>query len=201
MVVYADTPRWPRHGMLWGHMISDSSLQELHAAADRAGLHPRSFDLDHYDWPEAAAPHLDAAGVVRVGNADLTRILLRSGLRIPARERPLAAARRTVEHARQLGLSSVPTDLIWGRRGHVGPLPAQAPAGAFRLVRNLPTAAPDAERDLRADETAPAWGIETRDAAGRRRAERCSAELDRLARERGYTAFIGQVLTLMSDAR
>src|SRR5699024_468160 len=29
MTVYADTPRWPRHGMLWGHLISDTSLEEL----------------------------------------------------------------------------------------------------------------------------------------------------------------------------
>ena len=38
MTVYADTPRWPRHGMLWGHLISDTSLEELHAAAARAQI-------------------------------------------------------------------------------------------------------------------------------------------------------------------
>src|SRR5699024_5740815 len=79
MTVYADTPRWPRHGMLWGHLISDTSLEELHDAAASAGLPPRSFDLDHYDWPEQARGQLEAAGVQMVDNRRLTRILIGSG--------------------------------------------------------------------------------------------------------------------------
>jgi hypothetical protein len=46
-----DQPRWPAHGRLWSHLISDSSLAELHAFADLLGLPPRSFEGDHYDVP------------------------------------------------------------------------------------------------------------------------------------------------------
>ena len=136
MTVHADTPRWPRHGMLWGHLISDISLEELHEVAARAGLPPRSFDLDHYDWPAAARDSLVGAGVNFVGDGELTRLLIASGLRIKLRDRPAARARRSAEHAAALGLEPVPRDLVVGLRGHVDPLPEDA--GAFRLTRDEP---------------------------------------------------------------
>lgn len=181
MTVYADTPRWPRHGTLWGHLISDISLTQLHVTAERAGLPPRSFDLDHYDWPESARERLDDAGVTFVDNRDLTRILIGSGLRIPLVRRPAARAARSAEHAARLGLSAVPRDLIHGLIGHVDPLPPAdlaAPA-AFRLTRDDPSAAPR---------------VETHDEAGRRAAEALLRELDARARATGEAAFIGQVL-------
>lgn len=188
MSVYADTPRWRRHGTLWGHLISDASLEELHAVAARAGLHPRSFDLDHYDWPEPAAARLDAAGVIRVGNAELTRILLRSGLRIPARRRPALLAARTRADAAALGLDAPPTQLLWGLHGHVTELPEDPPAGAHRVGRSPAT--------LTADPGA--WRLEARDAAGRAGAEALAAQLDALARRAGRECFIGQALQLPS---
>src|SRR5665648_976469 len=30
MTVLVDPPIWPRHGRLWGHLVSDTSLAELH---------------------------------------------------------------------------------------------------------------------------------------------------------------------------
>ena len=51
MTVLVDSPMWPRHGTVWAHLVSDSSYDELHAFAERAGLPPRSFDRDHYDIP------------------------------------------------------------------------------------------------------------------------------------------------------
>ena len=177
MTVYADTPRWPRHGMLWGHLISDTSLEELHEVAARAGLPPRSFDLDHYDWPASARDALAAAGVVFVGDGELTRILIASGLRIRLRDRPAARARRSAEHAAALGLEPIPRDLIVGPRGHVDPLPEAD--GAFRLTRDDPERAPR---------------IEAHDAAGRRAAEAMLARLEALSRARIGEGFVGQVM-------
>lgn len=177
MTVYADTPRWPRHGMLWGHLISDTSLSELHAAAERAGLPPRSFDLDHYDWPEPAREALVETGVRFVGDRELTRILLASGLRVKLLDRPTARARRSAEHAAALGLDTVPRDLILGLRGHVDPLPAQP--GAFRLTRDRPEGPPR---------------VEAHDAAGRRAAQEMLTHLDALSRARTGRGFVGQVM-------
>src|SRR5699024_11384829 len=129
MYVLAHTQRWPRHGRLWGHLIADLSLEDLHEVAPRAGLPPRSFDLDHYDWPAAARDSLVGAGVNFVGDGELTRLLIASGLRIKLRDRPAARARRSAEHAAALGLEPVPRDLVVGLRGHVDPLPEDA--GAF----------------------------------------------------------------------
>lgn len=88
MTVLIDWPIWPAHGTVWGHLVSDSSLDELHEFARRAGLPPRSFDLDHYDVPIARHDELVAAGALPVSYRDLVRRLERSGLRVKGRDRP-----------------------------------------------------------------------------------------------------------------
>ena len=30
MTVLIDTPLWPKHGTVWSHLVSDSSIDELH---------------------------------------------------------------------------------------------------------------------------------------------------------------------------
>ncbi len=82
-----DTPLWPRHGTLWAHLVSDASYEELHAFARRAGLPPRSFDVDHYDVPAERLDELVALGAEPVGGRELVRRLRASGLRVPRRER------------------------------------------------------------------------------------------------------------------
>lgn len=177
MTVYADTPRWERHGLLWGHLVSDTSLEELHRVAADAALHPRSFDLDHYDWPQPARPALLAAGVRMVGNKELTRRLIAGGLRIPASRRPEARRERTRRAAVALGLAHVPRDLITGELGHVDPLPAEA--GAYRLTRDAPGAPPR---------------IEAHDEAGRRAAEGMLRALDTGFRRVTGAPWTGQVM-------
>lgn len=86
-MVLIDNPVWPAHGKLWAHLISDESLDELHAFARRTGLPERGFDLDHYDVPEERHAELVAAGAVHVSGNELVRRLIGSGLRIPARDR------------------------------------------------------------------------------------------------------------------
>lgn len=82
-----DKPIWPAHGMLWAHLVSDESLEELHAFAAAVGLPPRSFDRDHYDVPERRIPELVAAGAVEVTGRELVLRLQASGLRVSQRER------------------------------------------------------------------------------------------------------------------
>ena len=88
MTILVDTPLWPAHGRLWSHLVSDESLAELHAFAQRAGVPPRAFDLDHYDVPEDMLDELVAAGARRVTSGELTRALIASGLRVRAKDRP-----------------------------------------------------------------------------------------------------------------
>ena len=91
MAILIDPPTWPAHGHLWSHVISDTSLEELHAFAQAAGIPERSFEGDHYDVPGERHAELVAAGALPVGNRELARVLRASGLRFRKRkgERPL----------------------------------------------------------------------------------------------------------------
>lgn len=91
VTVLLDPPLWPRHGLVWGHLVSDHSLDELHALAARAGIPRRAFDLDHYDVPAERYAELQALGAVLVDSRELVRRLRASGLRVPARDRPTTA--------------------------------------------------------------------------------------------------------------
>ena len=88
MAVYIDPPLWPAHGTVFSHLISDTSLDELHEFAVRAGVTERAFDLDHYDVPARRYRELVRLGAREVDGGTLVRILIASGLRIPARRRP-----------------------------------------------------------------------------------------------------------------
>ncbi|PFG36040.1 putative metal-dependent HD superfamily phosphohydrolase [Flavimobilis soli] len=87
MAVLIDPPAWPAHGTLWAHLVSDSSLDELHAFAESAGVPRRAFDLDHYDVAAERYEELVARGALPVSGRDLSRRLAASGLRVPGRER------------------------------------------------------------------------------------------------------------------
>ncbi|WP_394940136.1 DUF4031 domain-containing protein [Psychromicrobium sp. YIM B11713] len=87
MSVYIDPPRWPAHGTTFSHLISDSSLEELHSFAAEAGIPERAFDRDHYDVPARRYQDLTEQGAIEVEGRELTRLLISSGLRVPARAR------------------------------------------------------------------------------------------------------------------
>lgn len=87
MAIYLDPPLWPAHGTHFSHLVSDTSLAELHAFAAAAGIPDRAFDGDHYDVPERRFDDLVAAGAIPVEARVLVRKLIASGLRIPARQR------------------------------------------------------------------------------------------------------------------
>ena len=85
-----DPPVWPAHDTVWSHLVSDSSYEELHAFAERAGLQRRAFDHDHYDVPAARHDDLVALGAVAVTGRELVLRLIDSGLRVSQREKRLA---------------------------------------------------------------------------------------------------------------
>ncbi|MEO8518628.1 MAG: DUF4031 domain-containing protein [Dermatophilaceae bacterium] len=95
MTIWIDPPRWPAHGRLWSHLISDASSDELRTFAARAGIPARGFEGDHFDVPEELYAALVAAGARPTEGKALARILRDSGLRFQKRkgERPLAAYR------------------------------------------------------------------------------------------------------------
>ena len=87
MAIYLDPPLWPAHDTHFSHLVSDTSLAELHAFAAAAGIPDRAFDGDHYDVPQRRFDDLIAAGAIPVEARVLVRKLIASGLRIPARQR------------------------------------------------------------------------------------------------------------------
>lgn len=102
MPVYIDPPRWPAHGTEFSHMVSDTSLEELHTVAHKIGLSIRAFDRDHYDLPRERYDDAVRAGAIEVDGKQLVRILRASGLRIPAVQRStkvLPVLRRRWERA------------------------------------------------------------------------------------------------------
>ena len=87
MAVLIDPPSWPAHGTVFSHLVSTSSLEELHAFAEAAGIPRRAFDEDHYDVPARRYRELVERGAQEVSGASLVRALIGSGLRVPARRR------------------------------------------------------------------------------------------------------------------
>lgn len=87
MTVLIDPPRWPAHGRVWAHLVSDASYEELHAFAEANEIPRRGFDHDHYDVPGERYELLIAAGAVPVDSRELLRRLDAAGLRQPKRDR------------------------------------------------------------------------------------------------------------------
>ena len=45
MAVLIDPPLWPAHGTMFSHLVSDTSLDELHELVGRTPISPKAFDL------------------------------------------------------------------------------------------------------------------------------------------------------------
>jgi muramoyltetrapeptide carboxypeptidase len=76
-----DPPTWPGHGLVWSHLVSDESFEELHGFAARLGIPPRAFDGDHYDIPAERYDDVVAAGAVPVSSRELLERIRAAGLR------------------------------------------------------------------------------------------------------------------------
>jgi hypothetical protein len=86
-VILIDEPRWWFRGHRWCHLVSDSSLDELHAFADSNEIPRRGFQGDHYDVPEHYRQRLIDGGALVVESRELVRRLRAAGLRLSAAER------------------------------------------------------------------------------------------------------------------
>lgn len=107
MAILIDAPRWPAHGTRFAHLVSDTSLNELHAFAAAAGLPVRAFDHDHYDIPERRHRDLIELGAELVPEKELLRRLRESGLRVRPSERTPKPA-QVVAGLRQAWLEVLP---------------------------------------------------------------------------------------------
>jgi len=122
MAILVDPPRWPAHGMLWSHLVSDFSYDELHVFARGVGIPRRGFDLDHYDVPERMYAVVLDAGAVAVESRVLIRRLHVSGLRVRQVDRGDAARRHRKAFLRgewaELGARlGVPDPFLWRALG------------------------------------------------------------------------------------
>jgi len=92
MTILMDEARWWHRGRRWCHLVSDESLDELHAFADANGIPRRGFQGDHYDIPEEYRAELIEAGATVVESRVLLRRLKAAGLRLsPAQRRRIVA--------------------------------------------------------------------------------------------------------------
>ncbi|GAA2378170.1 DUF4031 domain-containing protein [Dactylosporangium salmoneum] len=82
-MLYIDTPRWPAHGRLWAHLVSDVSAAELHAFAELIGAPRRAFERDHYDVPADRARVAVWLGARLVPSREIVDRLVAAGLRRP----------------------------------------------------------------------------------------------------------------------
>ena len=93
MALLIDPPNVAYRGMLWSHLASDTSFDELHDFARRIGIPARGFDRDHYDVPGQRYDAVVAAGAMPVTSRQLVQRLRDAGLR---RRKPESLGRRAV---------------------------------------------------------------------------------------------------------
>lgn len=77
---------------MWCHMVSDHSLDELHAFAELIEVPRRGFQGDHYDLPEHVRHRAVLYGALEVGTREIVARLWESGLRLSPRQRRDATA-------------------------------------------------------------------------------------------------------------
>ncbi|MFI1518462.1 DUF4031 domain-containing protein [Kitasatospora cineracea] len=92
-MILIDPPDWPGHGKWWSHLVSDVSLDELHAFAAELGAPAKGFDRDRpqprgglggapFDVPAAWYERAVALGALPVGSRELVARLTAAGLRV-----------------------------------------------------------------------------------------------------------------------
>ena len=86
-MILIDPAVWPAHGTVFSHLVSDTSLTELHEFARAAGIPDKAFDHDHYDVPLSRYDDLVGQGAIEVPASELIRRLVGSGLRMRTAER------------------------------------------------------------------------------------------------------------------
>ncbi len=87
-MILVDRAVWAHRGDRWAHLVSDRSLDELHAFAATLGRRRFSFQGDHYDVPAEARRRALDLGAQAVDGRQLLASLRRAGLRLARAERP-----------------------------------------------------------------------------------------------------------------
>ena len=87
MTLYVDRPIWPWRDRLWAHLVADTTLADLHAAARELQIPERAFDGDHYDVPEERWDEIVRYGARPVSSREIVRVLRAAGLRSPKHRR------------------------------------------------------------------------------------------------------------------
>ena len=83
MAILVDDCIWPWRDRLWCHMVSDTSLDELHAFARWIGIPMRAFGGDHYDITEEIRGVAVQEGAIEVSAREVILALRAAGLRTP----------------------------------------------------------------------------------------------------------------------
>jgi hypothetical protein len=81
MAILVDGAHWPWRDRMWCHLVSDTSLAELHAFARDLGIPERGFGGDHYDIPAEVREVAISMGARPVTSREVVRALRQSGLR------------------------------------------------------------------------------------------------------------------------
>jgi 8-oxo-dGTP pyrophosphatase MutT (NUDIX family) len=110
VAILIDPPRPEAHGRRWSHLVSDTSLDELHRFARSVGIPERGFEGDHYDIPEERYATVVAAGARPTPARELLLALQASGLRMQKRRGDKGVAR--VRGIRFIDGTSADVDLI-----------------------------------------------------------------------------------------
>lgn len=87
MALLVDDAHWPWRDRLWCHLVSDTSLDELHAFAEWLGVPPRAFQGDHYDIPDEMRAIALQEGARAVTSREVVTALYSAGLRLPPAQR------------------------------------------------------------------------------------------------------------------
>jgi hypothetical protein len=81
VAILVDDAIWPWRGRVWAHLVSDTSVAELHAFATRLGIPERAFQGDHYDVTDELRDCAIAEGAIAVDSRTIVRALRAAGLR------------------------------------------------------------------------------------------------------------------------
>jgi len=77
-----DQARWPAHGTRFAHLVSDTSVEELHGfVATLETSRPLRFHRDHYDVPAELWSMVVGNGATVVSTREIVRRLRGAGLR------------------------------------------------------------------------------------------------------------------------
>lgn len=78
MTIYVDRlRRYPGKMHEWAHLVSDESMEELHAFAKRIGMKAQWFQGDHYDVQTTMHWKAQQAGAILVDTRGMVEVIKR----------------------------------------------------------------------------------------------------------------------------